>query len=74
MNKVKVQILQETTDWSKVKGYTVPNHTYIIDCTTKRLIAYIKEGTDKLISIAGKGMTFDRRGREFNVKWRYIDV
>jgi hypothetical protein len=74
MNKIKVQILREITDWNKVKGYKVPNHTYVINAATHKLIAYMKEGTDNLIAIAGKGLTFDRRGRQFDVKWRYINI
>jgi len=64
--KRKVQILKETTDWE------FPNHTYIIDAVSKRLIAYIKAGTDELIRFSGKGLQFDRRFRTFDVKWRYM--
>lgn len=70
--KQKVQMLTETTVWEKVKTYKVPNHIYYINPTTKRLVAYIKEGTSELIRFAGKGLQFDRARRTFNVKWRYI--
>jgi hypothetical protein len=70
--KVKVQVLTETTVWSKVKEFTMPAHDYFINPVTKRLLAYRKQGTDELIRFAGKGLQFDRRGRTFKVKWRYI--
>ena len=72
MTKIKVQVLTETTVWSKVKNYAVPNHTYFINAVSKKLVAYIKQGTDEVIRMRGNGITFDRRGRTFNVKWRYI--
>lgn len=72
MNKVKVQVLTEVTVWDKVKDFEMPNHTYFIDPSSKKLLAYIKEGTDELIRFAGKGLQFDRARRKFNMKWRYI--
>ena len=64
--KTKVQMLTEITDW------LMPNHTYFIDPTSKRLVAYIKAGTDELIRFEGKGLSFDRRYRKFKTSWRYI--
>lgn len=64
--KVKVRVLKETTNWK------YPNHTYFLDASSKRLIAYIKEGTDELVRFKGKGLPFYRSGRTFDVKWRYI--
>ena len=65
-DKIKVQVLTETTDWE------FPGHTYFVSTETKKMIAYMKKGTDKLIRFAGKGLTFDRRNRSFTCKWRYI--
>ena len=69
-DKVKVQKLIETTNWDKV-AYAQPNHTYFLDASTKKLVAYIKEGTDELIRFS-KGIRFERGRRTFNVSWRYI--
>ncbi len=71
-DKIKVQMLTEVTVWDKVKDYRVPNHTYFLDAVTKKLVAYIKEGTDELIRFSGKGIRFERGRRKFTVKWRYI--
>ena len=71
-SKVKVQMLTETTVWDKVKDFRMPNHTYFIDASSKKLVAYIKEGTEELIRFTGKGLLFDRGRRKFNVKWKYI--
>lgn len=70
-NKRKVQRLIETTVWDKTE-VKIPNHTYFLDPVSKRLVAYIKEGTDTLIRFSGKGLQFDRARRKFNVSWRYI--
>ena len=65
-DKQKVQMLTETTDWE------FPNHTYFIDPSSKRLVAYIKAGTDELIRFSKKGLRFETARRKFKRSWRYI--
>jgi len=72
VDKIKVQMLTETTVWDKVKDFEMPNHTYFLDASTKKLVAYIKSGTDELIRLSGKGIRFERGRRTFKVSWRYI--
>lgn len=58
-----MQILQEVTKWKDLT-YRQPNHTYIVDGT--KLIAYIKEGTDKVIELKTP-MPFNKAYRKFKV-------
>jgi hypothetical protein len=61
-----MKALKETTDW------TTPNHTYIVEGNT--LVAYIKQGTDRVVEFAKPIKGFDQRARKFVevplVNWR----
>jgi hypothetical protein len=64
MIKRKCQVLEEITEWDKT-DVNIPNHTYFVDCTTKRLVAYRSAITGTTRTFAGKGLQFDRRFRKF---------
>lgn len=55
-----MKIVQETTVWAT----PTPNHTYILNDSMTKMIAYIRAGTRKKITFS-KPMGFDRRGRTF---------
>jgi hypothetical protein len=53
--------LKETTKWKD----NVPNHTYIFsDKKSIKVLGYIKEGTDEVITFK-KALTFNKRYRTF---------
>lgn len=71
MMKRKCQVLKEITNWEKASA-NIPNHTYYIDASTKRLIAYKNAITGVMTTFSGKGLQFDRRFRKFKLEgWRY---
>ena len=55
-----MKLLQETTEW-KVK---TPNHVYIFDGSSMKIVGYVKAGTRDAIKFT-KPMMFDKRGRTF---------
>ncbi len=50
--------LQETTSW------TFPNHTYLLDDSKTRMIAYIRKGTN-VVKTFSAAMPFSVRNRSF---------
>ena len=54
-------ILQETTDWAHLD---VRNHIYVLNDSQTHAIAYVPEGSDRVVRFR-KPLTFDRRGRTF---------
>ena len=52
--------LQETTVW----GGNQQNHTYVVSDAKDKLIAYIKIGTDDVVTF-DKPLMFNSRGRTF---------
>ena len=61
-----MKALKETTDWA------TPNHTYILEGSN--LVAYVKQGTERVIEFAKPIKGFDQRARKFVevplVNWR----
>ena len=55
-----MKFLQETTEWR----VPTPNHVYIFDGSSTKIVGYIKEGTTKAIKLP-KPMGFDKRRRTF---------
>lgn len=52
--------MRETSVW---KG-NVPNHTYVLDDSMTKMLAYIKQGTKEVIKF-DKPLSFDRKDRTF---------
>lgn len=57
-----MKIMQEVTTWSD----RTPNHIYVFDDSMNNIIAYVPEGSDRVIKFKAP-ITFDRRGRKFEV-------
>lgn len=57
---MKLKALTETTKWD------IPNHTYLIDPATEKLVGYIKEGC-KRVKWFKKPLFFDKRRRSFKI-------
>jgi len=60
----KVDILEETTDWSHMP-YKVPNHIYAVSQVTGKLLGYWRESDGKLI-LHKKPLSFTKSRRTFN--------
>jgi hypothetical protein len=59
-----MQIVKETTVWAT--GYTVPNHTYLLD-NHNRIIAYAIADSDKIVVSKSKSIKIDKRYRTFKI-------
>lgn len=53
-----IDVLQETTDWD------TPNHIYYVNKKTGKLVAYIKEGQDKVEELQAP-LSFSKSHRRF---------
>jgi len=56
--------LKEITVWDKVTGFTVPNHTYIVN-DEGNLAGYIKTGTKEEIIFKKPIKNFTKSRRKF---------
>ena len=61
---MQVEYLKEITDWSEVKEFKVPNHTYMVD-DQGHLVGYIKTGTKKEIIFQKPIKNFTKSMRKF---------
>jgi len=61
---MQVEYLKEITDWSEVKEFKVPNHTYMVD-DQGHLVGYIKTGTKKEIIFQKPIKNFTKSRRKF---------
>jgi hypothetical protein len=61
---MQVSYLKEITDWSEVKEFKVPNHTYMVD-DQGHLIGYIKTGTKEEIVFKKPIKNFSKSRRKF---------
>jgi hypothetical protein len=59
-----LKYLKEITDWSEVKEFKVPNHTYMVD-DQGHLAGYIKTGTKKEIIFQKPIKNFTKSRRKF---------
>jgi len=59
-----MQILKETTLWNT--GYSVPNHTYLLD-GNNRLIAYADAETGQIYISKSQSIVINKRYRTFKV-------
>ena len=59
-----MKYLKEITDWSEVKEFKVPNHTYMVD-DQGHLAGYIKTGTKKEIIFPKPIKNFSKSWRKF---------
>lgn len=55
-----MKIMQEVTDWAT----PTPNHIYVFDDRMNSIIAYVPEGTDRVVKFKSP-IAFDRGGRKF---------
>ena len=62
-NKMDITYLQEVTEWPK-DGYTVPNHTYMLN-NKGHLVGYIKKGETKEIIFDTPLKQFSKSRRKF---------
>lgn len=58
-----MKIIQETTVWAEPN---TPNHTYFVDDSMTKMMAYIRVGTKDKVTFKSP-ISFDRRGRTFKV-------
>lgn len=65
-----MKFLQETTEWK----VPTPNHTYIFDGSSTKIVGYVKQGTTVAVKFSAP-LSFDRRGRTFEqVKPNGLDL